>query len=247
MRPVVTSLAAAGAVALFANACRINKLLSRSSVDEASLNVTPATVRDSALLGAREPRRTRLLVSNSGQWAASNDSPWIELAPTSGNGQRMLTVELDPDGLRPGLHEGSVTVRDTDESADPITIPVTFVIQQPILSVDPDEISHTARSSNSAFHDTIRVRNRGTGPLVWTASRKAEWLTLGTVSGSGDGSIPIRMSAAGLGIGTYKDEITIVAVGAAGSPTKVTVTLRRRRGGGDDDDDDDDDTNHPED
>jgi hypothetical protein len=234
--PVVVSLAAGAAVlgiGLLVNGCRINKLLSRSTTDAASLQVSPGAVRDSAIAGSNEPRRASLQVTNSGAWSATNDSPWIGVIPTSGTGRRSVSIELDPNRLPPGTHQGSVTVSAPEASATPVRIPVTFVIQQPILKVSPESFNHTSTSSSTQFYDTIEVRNGGSGPLVWTASTKNGWLTLGTVAGVGDGTIPLTVSSSALPIGTYRDTVVVVAVGASLSPAKVAVTLRRKRSGGD--------------
>jgi len=229
--PVVVSLAAGVAVllsGLLVNGCRINKLLGRSSTD-GSLQVTPREVRDSALAGTTAPRQSSLQVTNGGSWSATNDSPWIGVDPTSGSGHRSVTIALNPQRLRPGAYAGSVTVSATEAAGSPVMIPVTFVIQQPILVVTPEKISRTAQSNDSPFLDTLEVRNDGTGPLVWTASNKSGWLTLGTVAGVGPGKIPLRISSADLGIGTFRDTVIVVAVGAAGSPARIPVTLRRTR------------------
>ena len=229
--PVVVSLAAGGAVLLFGllvNGCQINKLLGRSTAD-GPLQVSPAAVRDSALAGTTAPRRSSLQVTNGGTWSATNDSPWIGVTPTNGSGSRTVTIALDPEQLDPGTHEGSVTVSAAEAVESPVTIPVTFVIQQPVLVVKPEEITRTARSGSSQFFDTLEVRNDGSGPLVWTASNKSVWLTLGTVAGVGDGKIPLMLSSAGLALGTYRDTVVVVAVGASGSPARIVVTLRRRR------------------
>lgn len=232
--PVVLS-ATAGLVVLafglFANGCQINKLLSHSPAPPSSgpLVVTPATVNDSILAGTVGVRRANLEVNSGGRWSATNTDPWIDVTPANGSGHRTLTIALDPDGLEPGPHEGVVTVSEAQSTGDPVIVPVTFVILQPVLAVAPASISKTARSGNSQFTDTIEIKNRGTGPLVWTASNSSKWLTLFTVSGVGDGTIGIRLSSSGLGEGTYRDTIVVTAVGAVGSPAKIPVTLRRRR------------------
>lgn len=233
--PVLLSVTAGLAVlafGLFANGCQINKLLGHSSPGGSSngpLAVTPELVFDSALAGTNDVRRASLEVSNGGQWSTTNDSPWIDVSPSSGNGRRTLTIALDPQGLAPGPHEGAVTVSTSQSTAVPVVVPVTFVILQPVLSVSPMSVSRTANSGNAVFRDTLEISNRGTGPLVWTAASKARWLTLETVSGVGDGVIPIRISSSGLDEGTYKDTIVVTAVGAAGSPARIVVTLKRRR------------------
>lgn len=210
---------------MLVNGCRINKLLGRSSTD-AALLVSPGEVRDSALFGANAPRRATLLVANSGTWSATDDSPWIGITPSSGSGRRAVTVALDPQELQAGTHEGSVTVRTAVEP--PVVVPVTFIIQQPILVVEPREVNRTVRSGSSTS-EVLEVRNGGSGPLVWTASNSSSWLILGTVAGVGDGTIALTLSASGLSEGTYRDTVVIVAVGADRSPAKIPVTMRRRR------------------
>lgn len=216
--------------AMLVNGCRINKLLSRSaSESDGPLQVSPAQVQDSALAGTTTPRRSSLQVTDGGGWSATNSSPWIGVSPSSGSGRRTVTIALDPGELRPGRHVGAVTVSAAEASETPVTIPVTFTIQQPVLVVDPRDISRSSNSVNTMFSDTVEVRNGGSGPLVWTASNTSAWLTLGTVAGVGNGKIAWTMSSAGLGIGTYRDTIVVVAVGAVGSPAKIPVMLRRRR------------------
>lgn len=215
---------------LLVNGCQINKLLGRPGVSEAGgpLQVTPAVVRDSALAGTTAARRSSIQVTNGGRWFATNDSGWIDVIPATGVGVRTVTVALDPEGLEPGAHRGSVTVSAAEET-DPITVPVTFVIQQPVLHVDPKSIERTVTSGNAQVTATLEIENRGTGPLVWTASNRAGWLRLETVAGVGEAEIALTMSASGLALGTYKDTIVVVAVGAAGSPAKIPVTFKRRR------------------
>jgi hypothetical protein len=235
--PVVLSVAAGVAVLLFGllvNSCRINKLIGggRPPAEEGpeqQLAVTPPQVHDSALSGTPTPRRSSIEIENNGRWVATMDSPWIALSPKTGRGQSSVTLILDPEGLKPGSHTGAITVTEPEAADVPVVVPVTLVIQQPILAVSPRDIERTTRSSNAQLSDTIVVRNTGTGPLVWTASNKSSWLMLGTVAGVGDGKIPLKLSSAGLAIATYRDTIMVVAVGATGSPAKIPVLFRRRK------------------
>ena len=193
------------------------------------IEVNPTAVHDSAFAGTFEPRRSNLEIANRGRWAAVIDSPWIGLSPSGGIGRSIVTLALAPQGLRAGSHQGSLVITSEDAAVAPVTVPITFFILQPVLSVEPKEINRTARSSGDKFNDTLRIRNTGTGPLVWTASNKSSWLTLDVVAGVGDGRIVARTSAAGLSVATYKDTIVVVAAGAYGSPAKIPVSLRRRR------------------
>lgn len=215
---------------LLVNGCQINKLLGRPGVggSEGPLVVSPGIVRDSALAGTTAERRSNIQVTNGGRWSATNDSLWIDVIPSAGVGARTVTVALDPEGLKPGAHRGSVTLSGAD-TTEAVTVPVTFVIQQPVLKIDPKSIERTVWSGNAQVTSTLKLSNQGTGPLVWTASNKAAWLKLETVAGVGDGEIRVTMSSSGLNEGTYRDTVVVVAVGAVGSPMKIPVTFKRRK------------------
>jgi hypothetical protein len=223
---------------MLVNSCRINKLLSTPPSEGESpppvapgtpLQVTPATLRDSALIGTKEQRLSTIQVTNHGSWSAAGDSAWIKVSPQTGRGPEIVSIVLDSDGLKPGSHRGTVTVQAPEAIGSPIDVPVTFVIQQPVLEVRPGSLSHTTESSKAQFFDTLDVRNEGNGPLVWTASNRSSWLTITTIAGDRPGKLALTMSSAGLRIGTYRDTVVIVAAGAAGSPVRIPVTLRRKR------------------
>lgn len=239
--PVVLSVAAGTAVllsGLFVNSCRINRLLGGGSAatggSEGQLEVTPSEVRDSALSGTLHPRHSVVEIENNGRWVATTESGWIGLSPRSGNGQTSVSLALDPEGLKPGQHTGTITFSEPGSTDAPVVVSVTLFIQQPVLDVSPKDLSRTTRSSNAQFFDTLVVKNKGTGPLEWTASNGSSWLTLETSVGIGEGRIALKMSSTGLGISTYRDTIVVVAAGALGSPTKIPVSFKRRRSSDDD-------------
>lgn len=240
MGPVVVSLAAGVAVLLFGmlvNSCQIDKLLGngRSATtpeqpagQSGALEVTPSSLKDSALFGAPELRRSSIQITNTGRWTAESDSDWIVIAPTSGSGPRLVTVTLNPDGLRAGSHDGAVTVSAPDAIGSPVTVAVKFVLQQPILSVKPSSLNHSTVSSNRRYYDTLDVRNDGTGPLVWAASNASTWLSVKSPTGAGPGKLAITMSTEGLPVGTHRDTIVVTAAAAVRSPLRIPVELRRR-------------------
>src|SRR5690606_11413713 len=65
----------------------------------------------------------------------------------------------------------------------------------------------------------------GAAAKAWTASKRKNWTTLTTVSGTGSATISWNRSTAGLVPGTYVDTITVTASGANGSPGRVIDTL----------------------
>lgn len=224
-------LLAAGALLALTLGCRLDMLLKATTTPRPQLAVTPGEVRDSANAGSGEVRHADVSITNTGggsmTWSASDHSDWIHLDPHSGDVPGTLSIALDPSDLGPGIYEGDVTVI-AKNAADSqfTTIPVTFVVVRPGLSVSPLTIEHATNvNSNATFSDNIAVTNSGTGTLSWSASSSKPWLTLGTTSGTGNGSIAVQINTAGLGGGTYHDDVVITAPGAAGSPARVGVTL----------------------
>jgi hypothetical protein len=234
---------AAGAVALLSgllvNACRIGKLLSASGDASGAppgiIVVNPSIVRDSALAGASTLRVTNLSVSNGGgTWTSTTGDSWMHLRPTSGGSRANVQLSLDPKDLEPGLHQGVVTLQGREDGGARATVAVSFLIQQPVLDVEPGGLSFQVRRSDEVFHDTLQIINEGTGPLVWTAKteNRAGWLTLVDTAGVAPGSIAVRASNTGLSIfGTFKETIIVTAPGAKNSPKRIEVTLRRRKHG----------------
>jgi hypothetical protein len=233
---------AAGVVVLLSgllvNGCRIGKLLSGPTGENSSggiIVVNPSIVRDSALAGASTMRVTNLAVSNGGTWTATTGNPWIHLSPSSGGSRATVKLSLDPKDLEPGLHQGAVTLQEPEADGASATVAVSFLIQQPVLDVEPGGFSFTAQTSSSVFRDTLQILNVGTGPLVWTATteHRAGWLTLGDTAGVAPGYIAVRASNEGLAyFGTFRETIIVTATGAKNSPKRIEVTLRRRRHGG---------------
>lgn len=244
--PVVVSLAAAFVVllsGLAVNGCRISKLLSSASTGTGGgggvIIVVPSLVRDSAIAGTSTLRETDVSVTNGGRWGASTGDDWIHVSPASGGSRATLKVSLNPKELTPGLHRGAVTLREDDDAENQATVSVSFLIQQPVLEVEPDHFEFRPRTSNTVYRDTIYVTNEGTGPLVWFASTEhhARWLTFESdTTGTAPSALAFRASNEGLSyFGTHKETIIITSPGAKNSPQKIEVTMRRRRGGGDDD------------
>lgn len=233
--PVVIGLAA-GAIVLLAglliNGCQISKLLTAATEENVPLAVNPTRVRDSALVGSSAPRVANLNVSNSGDWAATTGNDWIRMNPSSGGARGTVRLSLDPKDLTPGLHEGEVMVKQKSSDGDSVTVDVSFLILQPILSISATSLKYTAYDDHTVFHDTVKVTNKGNGPLVWTAriARSSDWISLGATAGDGPGDIPVRISSEGLMyFATYRDTIVVNAEGAKNSPARIAVQIRRRK------------------
>lgn len=221
---------------LFVNGCRISRLLSGATAasEIGPIVVNPAQIVDSALSGETTPHEAKIAITQGGAWFATTSSAWLRATPTSGNARATVRLSLDPRGLSPGLHQGSVKLQEHDSTGPSATVNVKFRIQQPVLKVTPGSLSYTAQSSNDVFHDSLVVSNAGDGPLVWSATtaNHSSWLVLSDTAGRGPGKIVVEVSNAGLSyFGTFTETIIVTAPGAKSSPARIDVTLRRHRHG----------------
>lgn len=201
------------------------------------LTVTPTVALDSALQGAAGVRTVTLQIANTGSgslsWTAVEqaDSAWLAISPPSGTAPSMLTVDLSTAGRPAGTYRDTIVI-DVPGGATgaPTKIPVTFVIQRPVLVVTPAAVSRaTNAGSGASFADTLRVNNTGSGALGWTAARakNSSWLTLGKAAGGAPDDIPLTTASAGLAPGIYDDTVIVTAnaPGADGSPARIPVRL----------------------
>jgi Leucine-rich repeat (LRR) protein len=69
-----------------------------------------------------------VLLSNSGNgslnWSASNSSTWLSFDPSSGTGDSLLSVSVDPSGLAVGSYTGAIIVTDPNAANSPQSITV---------------------------------------------------------------------------------------------------------------------------
>lgn len=96
------------------------------------------------------------------------------------------------------------------------------------LAVSPrsfyNEVSVGAAVPDGASNITLNGKYSGT--KNWTATHVKPWVTLTVASGRGSGVARWRRSSAGLAAGLFVDTITIAAIGAVGSPTRIIDSLR---------------------
>ena len=211
------AVSSCGGVAVLAfgflvNGCRINKLLSRSAAESAdgALQVSPATVHDSAIAGSTAPRSASLQVVHGGTWSARNDSPWIGLSPASGSGSRPLTLALHPQALGPGPHEGTVTVTAPDAAGSPVTVPSSL---SPAADPDRAPDDTTALPARITVSSVTRSKSRTAAMAARVDGVEHEQMAHpGNGRRRRAGKIPLTMSSAGLPVGTYHDTVVVVAV-----------------------------------
>jgi hypothetical protein len=106
------------------------------------------------------------------------------------------------------------------------SVEVTDVVFNPILSVSRDRLNFTYLIEGDAPPAQVyRISNAGTGPLNWSTTRDAAWLTCDPASGINGASVNVTVDPTGLPAGTYTAVITVSDPAAADSPQTLTAYL----------------------
>ncbi len=96
----------------------------------------------------------------------------------------------------------------------------------PVIGASPTSLSFTATQGGAnPATQTLSISNIGGGPLNWTTSENATWLTLSPVSGTGNGTVTLTVTTGNLTAGSYSGAVTVNAPGASSMTVPVTLTV----------------------
>ncbi|WP_272473957.1 LamG-like jellyroll fold domain-containing protein [Baekduia alba] len=197
-----------------------------------TLATAPASLAFSGTAGGSSPAAQTISVTNTGggalSWTASDDQPWMSVAPASGTAPGTITVTPSITGLAAGTYTGNVAVTAPGASGSPKAIPVTFTVAAaPALAVAPTSLAFTATAGGAnPAAQTASVTNAGGGSLTYSVADDQSWLTVTPTSGTAPGTLTITPNVSGLAAGTYTATVTVTAgAGATGSPKTIAVTL----------------------
>jgi Subtilase family/Viral BACON domain len=94
--------------------------------------VNPSSLNIMAQSGDGNPQDQIITITHNDDrfrnWKASDGAPWLTVSPASGGAPSQLSASIDIRGLALGVHEGTITIRSTNPSIPPITIPVTLTV-----------------------------------------------------------------------------------------------------------------------
>jgi subtilase family protein/BACON domain-containing protein len=97
-----------------------------------AFEVNPSSLDIIAPLGGGNPQDQIISISHNDDrfrdWTASDDAHWLTVNPASGVTPSQLSASIDIRGLALGAYKGTITIRSTNPSIPPITVPVTLTI-----------------------------------------------------------------------------------------------------------------------
>ncbi|MEZ5351943.1 MAG: malectin domain-containing carbohydrate-binding protein [Bryobacteraceae bacterium] len=195
-----------------------------------NLNVAPSSMSFTGTVGGTDPATQTFAVTNTGgggpiSWTASDDATWLTVTPTTGTTpSNSVTVAVATGSLTAGLHTATITISGGGQSR---TIPVTFTIGAPNLSVVPITLSFAANTGGpNPATQSFSVTNVGEGgAIAWTATDDAAWLTIMPASGNTPGAgIAVSAVTGALAPATYNASITVTGAGQVRTiPVTFTV------------------------
>jgi uncharacterized protein (TIGR03437 family) len=162
-------------------------------------------------------------VGDSVTFTSNANVNWVRMSATSTQTPASVRVLVDTAGLATGVHRGQITFTSDRASNRSVNVDVVLRIDAPAapqLTVHPSVLRFTAqRGSSGATQQLLRVFNRGSGSINFTAQASTinggNWLTVAPASGAASAAAPslLRVSSNPdrLNPGVYRGRITVRA------------------------------------
>ncbi|MBN2433518.1 MAG: VCBS repeat-containing protein [Acidobacteria bacterium] len=177
------------------------------------------------------------IVQNSGsgrlQYQISTDVGWMWCDPSSATSTGeadTITITFETHTLAPGMHDGTIEIRDDDAANSPQYLDVRVWIRgdQPHITPAPDHLQVVSPEGADAEARTFTIRNLGRNILSYTIHDDVAWMECSPQGGATTletDVITVTFSTGQLAAGTYQGTITISDSNADNSPCEVPVTL----------------------
>ncbi|MCP5108196.1 MAG: hypothetical protein GY950_32720 [bacterium] len=113
---------------------RSDRVFTIASSEPAQIALNRTQLNFASISGGAQTGPQPMTISNSGgkvlNWTAGGDQGWISLDTTSGDGDGVLSVSVDPSGLGVGNHTGTITFTDPEADNSPQTATVNLSVIQ---------------------------------------------------------------------------------------------------------------------
>jgi len=139
------------------------------------LGVSPTSLTFEMDQGQLNPDPQSLSIRNIGggtsiAWTASADVPWLEITPTSESTPTTVWVEVFGEEMAPGEHAGNIVFDAGSVVGSPYTVPITLVVNPPVLVVNPIDVEINALCSPSVRTQMLSIYQKGGGAdIEWEA------------------------------------------------------------------------------
>ncbi|HVT95096.1 MAG TPA: IPT/TIG domain-containing protein [Bryobacteraceae bacterium] len=202
--------------------------------NEASFEVTPASLSFTGQVGTAGPGAQTLRVGGSGNlsftssFSSTSGGPWFSMTPSSGTAPANLTVSVNLGSLAAGAYSGSITI--TPGSGSPITIPVNLTVTTiPALMPGKSALAFAYEvGAEAPAARTVSLGSTGS-PFVVNATgftnTGGPWLTASPSTSSTPGNLEVSVDPTALSPGVYTGTVSLSAPAASNRASSVAVVL----------------------
>ena len=150
---------------------------------------------------------------------------WLSVYPLSGTTPAVLNVAVNPSGLMPGTHSGTMRI-DAPTTNSPQTVSVTLTVRETSITWAPSALTF-AHDAGAPGPPPQALSIASTGPpLSFTCSTSGgAWLAASPSQSTTPATLSVSVNAVGLPVGTYNGSIIIVASAASNAVQSIPVTL----------------------
>ncbi|MEW6050289.1 MAG: YCF48-related protein [Candidatus Zixiibacteriota bacterium] len=197
--------------------------------DQATISLSPGSLHFVANAGGANPSSQVVAVTNSGTgsltYQVSNKASWLE-TQTLGSAPDTIYATAYVGSLVSGEHYDTIVVTATSKASNsPQRIPVRFTISGAI-GIAPEVVKFSMSAGGPLPPaETLYITNNGGGPLDFTATESAPWLTVTPTSGSAPDTVLVGLDTTGLLSGVYGHDLVFTSAQAANSPFVVPCSL----------------------
>ncbi len=109
------------------------------SNDSAGLTVNRSSLTFGAVAGGTVPANQTMMISNLAvtDWDLSYTSSWLSCTPVTGTTPTTVSAGADPTGLAAGTYTDTITVVNSDDPGDTVSVPVTLNVYAPGTTSPP--------------------------------------------------------------------------------------------------------------
>jgi uncharacterized protein (TIGR03437 family) len=207
------------------------------TVNAGTLAASPASLTFTTTQGGSQPAAQTVNVSSSLGGALSysvavattSGGNWLSANAASGTTPGSVSISANPSGLTAGSYNGSVTIASSGASGSPITIPVTFTVNSPlVLGASPASLTFAYTTGLAVpAAQNLAITSPGGSAAFTTAVAMTSgtgWLSATPTNGTAPSNVSVSVTPQNLAAGTYNGTVTITSPSAA-NPVTVNVTL----------------------
>ena len=209
------------------SAFTLNVSLTVDAASTSGLIASPGSLNVQGVSGAMAEQNLTVQVSGgTGPFYLTKSSPsWMSLSSSGGTLPGSFQVRVNPRGLTPGSHSGTVSITADGVANSPLLVPVSVVIREklPSISVDTTDVLLSAETGSTALVSApVRVSDAGGAYNPgFHVSTSANWLSASPTSGAAPATIAIRANAANLAPRVYNGTVSVIA-----QDTVATIAVR---------------------